>query len=167
MHVRVIAPYATRLSRLIEQEEYDQKFAERVIRQNDLDSSGYLSTYFDTSGDDSKLYDLVINTRAMTLSKSVELITCAVDGNTIKESFQMSGTLSDLALSHKGKAALLKISKELEWINMEVEQGEATLSGIVSSPGLKNDCEKTVLNIQGIKSLDNQIRIRDINPHIS
>ena len=167
LHVRVIAPYATRVSRLMKQEKYDGKTAERIIRQSDRDSSGYLSTYFDTNVDYSQLYDLVINTRAMTLNEGVELITRAANADQIKEISLMSATLFDLALSHQGKAALVEISRELGWIDLEVKQGIATLSGVVNSPPVKIDCEKTVLNIQGIKSLDNQLKVRDINTRIS
>ncbi len=167
LHVRIVAPYATRVSRLMEQEAYEEKIAERIIRQTDHDSSGYLSTYFDMNVDNSQLYDLVINTRAMTLNESVELITRAVDADQIKEISLMSATLFDLALSNQGKAALLQISTELGWVDLEVKQGIATLSGVVSSPPVKIDCEKTVLKIQGIKSVDNQLKVRDINTRMS
>ncbi len=167
LHVRVIAPHATRVRRLIEQKEYEEKTAERVIRQNDRDSSGYLSTYFGTNWDDSGLYDLVINTRAMTLEESVELIARAVDADQLKESPNMSENLYDRALSHKGRAALLGISKDLEWVNLEVKGGVATLSGIVESAELKYNCEKTVLNIKDVKSVDNQLIERDSNLRVS
>ena len=167
LHVRVIAPYATRVRRLMEQKEYEEKTAEQVIRQNDHDSSGFLSTYFRTNWEDSELYDLVINTRALTLNESVELIASAVDSGQIKESPHMSETLYDLALSNKGKAALLGISRELEWVNLEVKHGIATLSGIVESAAVKHNCEKTVLNIKGITSADNQVIVRDSHTRVS
>ena len=167
LHVRVIAPTATRISRLMEQEKCAENTAERIIRQHDRDSSGYLSTYFGTNWDDSGLYDLVINTRAMALEESVELVTCAVNTDLIKKSPQVSETLYDLALSQKAKAALLGISKELVWVDLAVEKGIATLSGIVGSTLMKNNCEKTVLKIKGIKSVDNQLGVRDSHARVS
>ena len=163
LHVRFIAPNTTRISRIMVQDKCEEKTAERMIRQNDRDSSGYLSTYFGTNWDDSGLYDLVINTRAMALDESVELIACAVNADRIKKSPQVSETLYDLALSHKGKAALLGVSKELSWVDLAVEKGIATLSGTVGSPVEKNNCEKTVLKIKDIKSVDNQLIVRDAN----
>ena len=57
----------------MEQRGYEEKDVQRMIRQSDNDSSGYLSTYFDANWDDSDLYDLVINTRAMTLKPVMAL----------------------------------------------------------------------------------------------
>lgn len=163
LHVRFIAPNTTRISRIMVQDKCEEKTAERMIRQNDRDSSGYLSTYFGTNWDDSGLYDLVINTRAMALDESVELIACAVNADRIKKSPQVSETLYDLALSHKGKAALLGVSKELSWVDLTVEKGIAILSGTVGSPVEKNNCAKTVLKIKDIKSVDNQLAVRGSN----
>ena len=161
LHVRIMAPNSTRISRLMVQDKCEEKTAERIMRQNDHDSSGYLSTYFGTNWDDSGLYDLVINTRAMALGESVELIACAVNADRIKNSPQVSETLYDLALSHKGKAALLGVSKGMVWVNLTVEKRIATLSGEVDSPALKHNAEKTVFSIKDIKSVDNQITVRD------
>ncbi len=167
LHIRVIAPYATRVSRIMEQRGYEENDVQRMIRQSDNDSSGYLSTYFDANWDDSDLYDLVINTRAMTPNKSVEIITCAVDtkAKEIKESPQMSEVLYNLALSHKAKAAILQVTGGVEWVNLDVEKGVASLSGLVRSHAVKDACEKAILNIQGVKSVHNQLNLEDKNIH--
>jgi len=161
LHVRIIAPYATRVNRSMEHAGYEDKYAQRLIRQSDRDSSGYLSTYFDTDWDDSTLYDLVINTRAMNLNKSVELITCAVDNAMLEKSDQASELLDDLALNYRAKAILMKITGGTEWADLEVDKGIASLSGLVRSVELKIDCEKALLNIEGIKSVNNHLGVRN------
>ncbi len=161
LHIRVIAPYATRVGRLMEQRGYEENDVQRMIRQSDNDSSGYLHTYFDADWDDSNLYDLVINTRALTPDKSVEMITCAVDTHEIKESPQMSEVLYDLALSYKAKAAVLEVAGGRELVNLEVERGVASLSGLIRSQEAKDACEKAILNIQGITSVQNQLTVGD------
>ena len=163
LHVRVMAPFATRVSRLMEQEQCEEKTAERIIRQNDRDSSGYLSTYFGTNWDDSGLYDLVINTRSMALEECVELIACAMNADRILKSPKVSETLYDLALSHKGTAALLGVSKGMAWVDLKVEKRIATLTGTVDSPVLIDNAEKTVLSIKDIESVDNQLTVRGSN----
>ncbi len=75
----------------------------------------------------------------------------------------MSEVLHDLALSHKAKSALLKITDRVDWTNLEFEKGVASLSGLVSSPAIKNECEKIILNIQGIESVNNQLNVWDKN----
>ena len=77
----------------MEQREYEENKVQQIIRQRDRDSSGYLHTYFDANWDDSNLYDLEINTRTMTLNKSVEMITCAVDTDKIKELLSDTGII--------------------------------------------------------------------------
>lgn len=157
LHIKVIAPYATRVGRLMEQRGYEEIEAQQIIRQRDRDSAGYLNTYFDADWNDSNLYDLVINTRGMTVHESIELITCAVDTDQIKESPQMSEALYDLALKHKAKAAILDVTGGGQQVQLDVEKGVASLSGFLRSSALKNACEKTIANIQGIKSVNNQI----------
>lgn len=165
LHVRLIAPYAIRLNRLIEQ-GFDEKKAEHTLRQRDRDSSGYLSTYFGSEWDDSGLYDLVINTRTMTVSESVDIISAAAGAVKITSSPQNSERLYDLSLTYKGKAALLKATESLEWADLEVEDGVASLSGIVGSTEVKRNCEKVILKIDGIKSVNNHLGIRAENKRL-
>ena len=160
LHVRVIAPYATRVKRSMEQAGYEDKHAQRLVRQSDRDSSGYLSTYFDTDWDESTLYDLTINTRVMNLNESVELITCAVESGVLEKGNHISESLSDLALNYKAKAILMKVTGGTEWADLEVDKGVASLSGLVRSVAVKNDCEKALLNIEGIKSVNNHLGVR-------
>jgi len=161
LHVRVIAPFETRVGRLMEQRAYDEKTALRIVRQTDRDSLGYLSNYFEANIENSDLYDLVINTRAMTLEESVEMITCAAGADKIQESPRMSEELYDSALKHRAQAALLEVTDKVEWVDLELKKGIALLSGLVSSVAMKNECEKVVLNIQGITSVHNQLNVRD------
>lgn len=161
LHVRITAPFETRVNRSMEQSGYEDKYAQRLIRQSDRDSSGYLSIYFDTDWDDSTLYDLVINTRVMNLNKSVELITCAVDNVMLEKSNQVSELLSDLSLNYRAKAMLMKVTGGAEWADLEVDKGIASLSGLVSSVAVKADCEKALLNIEGIKSVNNYLGVRN------
>ena len=166
LHVRIIAPYAIRVNRSMEQSGYEAKHAQRLVRQSDRDSSGYLSTYFDTDWDESTQYDLIINTRAMNLNKSVELIICAVDSVMPEKSNHVSELLSDLALNYRAKAILMKVTGGTEWADLEVDEGVASLSGLVSSPAVKNDCEKALLNIEGIKSVNNNLGVQSDNKNV-
>lgn len=160
LHVRVIAPYALRVSRLIEQRGYQENEAQRIIRQRDSDSLGYLNTYFDANPENSNLYDLVINTRTMSLSECTEIIASAVGTGEIKEGPPVSEILNDLSLKHKVEVAVLEVTGGGELVNVEVEKGVATISGLVESPAVKNDCEKAISNISGIKSFNNQVGVR-------
>ena len=160
IHVRIIAPYEIRVARLIEQRSYKENDAQRIIRQRDRDSTGYLSTYFDADSDDSNLYDLIINTRALTLKKSVEIIASAVQQDEIQTSPPPSTLLLDLALKHKAESAILKVTGGGELVNLEMDEGVASLSGLVDTSAVKNECGKALMEIQGIKSVRNELGVR-------
>ena len=165
LHVRVIAPYATRVSRIMELRGYEENIAERLVRQSDRDSSGYLSTYFDTHPDDSDLYDLVINTRSLGLEESVELIAAAATAEAVSKGPQISEVLFDRALDQKAKAALLQVNGA-EGAEVDVEKGVASLSGLIRSASVKSSCEQVVAEIQGMKSVDNHLSVLSDNKSI-
>ena len=160
LHVRIIAPYETRVKRLMEQRSFKENDAQRIIRQRDKDSLGYLSTYFDADSYDSTLYDLILNTRTLTLKRCVEIVACAVEQDEIQMNPPPSALLMDLALKHKAEAAVLKVTGGGELVNLEVEEGVASLSGLVESPAVKNDCGKALMEIQGINSVSNELGVR-------
>ena len=158
LHIRVVAPHTTRLSRLVDQMGCDENKAEQIIRRNDRDSSGYISTHFAANWDDQDLYDLVINTRSMSLDTAVAMITCALGASEFERSSQAAEKLRDLALTQKAKAALLGISG-LKGVNLGVEKGVANFSGFASSPTAIMECESTVSKIKGITNVNNQIKL--------
>jgi hypothetical protein len=102
----------------------------------------------------------------MNLNKSVELIICAVDSVMLEKSNHVSELLSDLALNYRAKAILMKVTGGTEWADLEVDEGVASLSGLVSSPAVKNDCEKALLNIEGIKSVNNNLGVQSDNKNV-
>jgi len=158
LHVRVIASNAARISRLREQMGHDEKNAERIIQQSDHDSSGYIKAYFDANWDDGDLYDLVINTRTMSLDTGVEMITCAIGANEFKKSPQVFEKLSDLALTQKVKSVLLEVSG-LTSVIMGVERGVANLSGFAKSETAIKECESAVSKVKGIIKVNSQIHV--------
>lgn len=160
LHVRIIAPYADRVRRVMKQLGCEEKNARRIVHQNDRDSSGYISTYFDADLDDKYLYDLVINTRAITMNSGVEMITRAVSTDEFKKSSQVHEKLYDLALTRKGLAVLLEV-RDVEMMNLSVKKGVASLLGMARSLEAKEECEKALMNIEGITKVDNQIGIFD------
>lgn len=158
LHVRITAPYDTRVHRIMEQMEYEYLNAERLIRLSDRDSSGYIRTYFDADWDDSTLYDLVINTRNLSLNTVVDLITEAANSIKLNKIPQTSARLKNLALTQKGKAVLLEIGG-IEVADLVVERGVATLTGMARSFEVKEESTYAILNIKGIAEVNNQINV--------
>ena len=162
LHVRVIAPFSSRVYHLMEQMKYDENDAQRIIRQNDRDSSGYISTYFNANWNDSDLYDMVINTRTIALHTAVEMIMGTVETDEFKKSTQAIEKLDDLALKQKVKAALLDVYG-VDVANLDVQKGVVNLSGSAVSIEAKEECEKTISNISGITRIDIQLYVLPVN----
>lgn len=157
-HVRVVAPFGIRAQRLSEQTGYEEKFAEQIVRRSDRDSSGYIRTYFDTDWDDSRFYDLVINTRTMKPDTAVKLILDAVDTESFQTNPNLHEQLYDLGLTQKGEVALLSINGA-ELVCLEVQQGIACLTGAAVSPAAVKVCERTISEIEGIIRVENKLNV--------
>jgi len=158
LHIRVIAPYAARVNRLMEQKGCDKKDAEQIIRQTDRDSSGFINAYFDADWEDKDLYDLIINTRTTSLNTGVAMITCALDADEFKKSPEHLEKLRDLSLVEKVKAKLLDIPG-MEISHLGAENGVVSISGLANSSEEIEACEKVISNIRGVTQIDNQLTV--------
>ena len=98
LHIRIIAPFKTRISRLMA-EGYEEKNAGRTLRQSDHDSSGYIYSYFRSKWDDEDLYDLVLNTRTISSDTGQKLILDTLDACEFKQiPEETAEKLRDLAI---------------------------------------------------------------------
>jgi cytidylate kinase len=83
-HLRVIAPLAVRVQRVLA-EEKDEKQTARLLRRNDRDSEGFIRSFFDMDWDDPNLYDLVINTQKVSAESAAEMILTTAQSREIQE----------------------------------------------------------------------------------
>ncbi len=153
LHVRVIAPYPTRVKRLMEQKDNDEKIAQGDIRKSDRNSSGYIHAYFNADWADSELYDLVLNTRTLTLNNCVEMIKCTICSDEFSRSIQVTEKLIDLALTEKAKAVMREVDG-LEKPELVVKNRIAYLADLGMALEVKEACEKAISNIKGIKEIE-------------
>jgi osmotically-inducible protein OsmY len=113
--------------------------------------------------DDSALYDLVINTRKLSLDRGVHMILGFMDSPGVEEEGKKAEEkLLDIALLQKVEATLLGIlGVEVRHINIQVEGGKVILRGAVGSAMEKGNCEKTVADIEGVREVDNQLFVTE------
>ncbi|MBW1694322.1 MAG: cytidylate kinase family protein [Deltaproteobacteria bacterium] len=159
LHMRIIAPFKTRMNRLMA-EGYEEKNAERALRQRDRDSSGYIYSFFGANWDDAELYDLVLNTKSISSDTGIKLILDTLDSREFKEiPKETTEKLGDLALTHKVETAIMEIPG-LSWANLYVDKGVANISGTANSDSTIVECKRIVSGIQGIKSVDSQLFVK-------
>jgi hypothetical protein len=82
-HVRVIAPIEHRVQNLMRSHMVEEEVARRSILESDGRKAQLMQTHFELSWDDPLLYDLIINTRSISVRGAVRLATQAII-NTMK-----------------------------------------------------------------------------------
>ena len=144
----------------MQQKGDDEKYARQRLQQSDFDSSGYISAYFDADWDNKNLYDMIINTRTISLETGVVMITSTASADEFKPSQPVYQQFSDLALAQKVESAVLGIPG-LKISNLGVEKGVVDLYGEAKSKVVKEECEKIISTIKGINKVINQLEVVD------
>jgi hypothetical protein len=86
------------------------------------------------------------------------MINCAAvvqEGDEVNHVFEM---LNDLALGQRANAILLEVVGD-EGVALAVENQIASLSGLVRSSVVKENCEKAVKQVPGISAVDNRLNV--------
>lgn len=161
LHVRIVAPLEIRIRRLMDQRDYDEKQAERIILHNDHESSGFIRAFFDIDWDDTDMYDLLLNTRAMTVQTAASLIISAITAREFKQSSEkVEKNLEDMALAQKSKGVLVGIP-HIDLTSVKVKQGVVVLTGFARSIESINECKSIISQIKGVKEVRSKL---DVDP---
>jgi cytidylate kinase len=73
-HVRLVAPWTTRVEHLAKQNHVSQAEAARIARSRDQARRAYVRRYFNAEIDESTLYDLTLNTGRFGFAHSADVI---------------------------------------------------------------------------------------------
>jgi cytidylate kinase len=167
LHLRVVAPFSDRVRRIAEQENVDEKHAVRMIRRNDRDSAGYVRFFFDEDWEDPTLYDLVLNTRKISMETAVGLVATLALSSSIKgEEKETAEKLTALALRQKIEAVLLDlVGMNLRLIQIQIHQGVVTLKGSVVSESEMETCRRAIAAVEGVVRVDNQLTVGKFYPY--
>jgi cytidylate kinase len=159
LHVRIVAPLEARIKRLVEQKESDEQQAEQLLAQSDRDSSGFLRSFFDVDWEDVTLYDLILNTRSMSVGSAVSLITEATRAPEISQrAADVEAGLEDKALMQKTRAVLVGFPG-IDLTRIEVARGVIVLNGLARSKDNIESCCTAVRQIDGVKEVSSKLEI--------
>jgi cytidylate kinase len=162
LHVRVIAPFEVRVKRLIKGGQVDEKQAIGILRRSDYDSFGYMQSFFHVDWNNPELYNLLINSAKFPVEGAVQMI---IDSARVKESHggeqKAPEKLADLALLQKVEVLLIDLlGVEFRQLEASVEKGVVALKGGVGSQAKKENCERMIRSLEGVKGMENQLSIR-------
>jgi cytidylate kinase len=159
LHVRIVAPFETRVRRLMEMADVSRKKAEDEILLSDHDSSGYIRSYFDIKWSNVDMYDLVLNTRTMSVETGTSLIAAAVAAREFSQSTEEADTnLGNMALEEKAKGVLVGFPG-ISLTGVEVTNGEMVLTGVARSKADVEQCKSAVASISGVKKIHSKLDI--------
>jgi cytidylate kinase len=133
--VRVCAPFETRKRRMMERlnTDDDAQVAEE-IRTNDEAHSAIMRRHFNLQWTDPEHYDLVLNTKRVTVDECVGEVLALVRSPQFVETERSRLKLQDLALAASVRAALRRAPETREaQVAVNSEAGRVTLSGAGST----------------------------------
>jgi cytidylate kinase len=133
--VRVCAPFDTRKHRMMERlnSDDDAQIGEE-IRTNDEAHSAIMRRHFDLQWSDSEHYDLVLNTKRVTVEECVNEVLSLVRSPQFAETERSRSKLGDLALGASVRAALRRAPETREaQVAVSSESGKVILSGAGST----------------------------------
>lgn len=159
LHVRIVAPFEIRVQRVMDAQDCDERNAEEIVIRSDRDSSGYIRSFFDVDWNNSNMYDLIINTRTMTVKTAATLIGRAVSEKEFKHSpAEVEHNLEDMALLEKVNGVIVGAS-DITVTHVDVEQGVVAISGLARSEESIKACNTTISDIRGVKEVQSKLEV--------
>lgn len=162
LHLRIVAPFKVRLKRMMEQDGYDEKNGEKVLRQRDRDSSGYIRAFYNADWNDPDYYDLVINTATLSSGTATEMIMRTIHSAEYRDApGQRPDKLAALSLQYKAEAVIMELHRGSNiYVSVtNVDDGVITLGGTTDSETVKNECGLAISKIAGVRGVNNHIMV--------
>ena len=158
--IRVCAPMALRIQRLMERlETDDEDLARREIEIDDAARAARIGEHFNVTWGDPAFYDLTINTERMPVGTAVDQVVALARSPAFQETPQSRQHLEDLAVQARARAAL-RADPRTAGIDIvcDVKAGAVTLRGIVVDDHEKKLTEEVVARLPGVKSVQDELR---------
>ena len=157
--IRVIAPIALRLERIKQQHNDDARLAEKLIRHSDHDKAGFHKFFFHINWEDPDLYDLVINTRFLTIEAAARLIRDALESTGAMEKHaEQERKLADICLSQEVITSIAYLEKiPVQFLEASAVNGVVTLKGTTMAEEDVKCCEDAARKVPGVKEVMNEI----------
>ena len=136
--VRLIADEETRINRLRNEFDWDEKQALQRIQESDANRAGFHSSFYNVDISDPVNYHLVLNTGLLTLDLAASTIASLVEQKvTIKEEEEGNKMIEELL---KAQTVVNKLSMErklnIEFMHATIQGNTVVLHGVSDSPAV-------------------------------
>jgi cytidylate kinase len=159
LHVRVIASQETRINNFLER-GYQREDAVICMEKSDYERSSFLWFAFHKDWSDPGLYDFVLNMDNLTVNVAADTILCAARLRESEYGSKGISSLDLLGLAARVSSALTKSGFPSGYVSPFVTApGKVRLTGLVQAPREKLAAELTVLKVEGVESVENEIKV--------
>lgn len=136
--VRLIADEATRIKRLCQEFNWDEKKALQRIQESDTNRSGFHNSFYNIDINDTSLYHAVFNTGLISTSETAEIIANLVKTLVTPEKEEAGN--KKIALLLKGQEVINKLHFEyhlnIDFMHVSIDGNVVLLHGVSDSPAV-------------------------------
>lgn len=158
--VRVCAPMALRVERMMERLDTDDRDAvETEIRHSDEAQGAIVKRHFGVDWQHPEFYDLSLNTERMSVEQCAEKLIGLARDPRFAETEESRAQLDNLMLVAKVRAAqrLDPATRDLS-VSISADGGAVALEGVVESADQARDAGRVAAAVPGVRSVDNRLR---------
>ncbi len=159
--VRVCAPFAMRVSRMMERLNTDDRdFVVNEIRLSEEAHAAITRRHFGLNWQDSENYDLVLNTERLSIEECAVEVTNLIGDPTFQETDESRRMFGDLAMTAHVRSALRQDPRTSRMqLTITPQNGEVTLSGLVDMGLEPKDAVEVASKVPGVKRIVDKLRL--------
>ncbi|MFH1057295.1 MAG: cytidylate kinase family protein [Pseudomonadota bacterium] len=164
--VRVVAPLALRVERLMALQGLTRDQAHEYVTRHDDQRRALIQSVFHADLSDWTLYDLMLNTSGMTKEAAAELIVQAVKLMPAPEDpAGLKRTLTDLAFAKRLESVIKRkiVTSGFHDIAVSADSGAVVLAGLVADKRSKERAAEIARSYPGVTAVDNQLKYTDLS----
>jgi cytidylate kinase len=165
--LRVVAPHAIRVKRIMERYAIPEGEATDYVRKYDSARRNLVTTVFDVDPSDWALYDMVLNTASIESGAAAKIVVCAVENMTMPPDEEALKTrLKNLALAKRLETVIRKRLSAPAGENIEVvaESGGAiALVGRTRNARDGYEAERIASHYPGVTTVRNELKLTEVS----
>jgi cytidylate kinase len=167
LRLQVVAPLDLRIERVVETgldeipRRLTREHARDLVRQRDRDAAGYIRYLFHIEWMEPQHWDLIINTARFAFPQAADVVVSIVERGMLAPTSEDSQRLADLTLASQVEVTLL--NQPNVWVNalkVRAENGRVRIEGEVIADEDREAVEQVVRAIEGVRIIDNDLRIQ-------
>jgi cytidylate kinase len=160
IRVRVCAPLETRVSRMMQRLNTDDRASvENEIQMSEEAHTAITKRHFGVNWRDPELYDLVLSTERMSVDECVDEIDGLMKRSCFQETPESSRMAQNLSLEWSVRSALRRDERTSgAEFTVQVADGVAKLMGMVDTQAESDAAAQVARGVEGIREVDNQLK---------